>query len=398
MGLPSIILFGNFNIVAFSIDFISFYALYLVISVSLNLEFGYAGIPNFGKVLFIAGGAAFAGSISGRLAAYVLNIPTHGDFIANNPGIMIAVNSKLPSVPWFVILMFVIAILIGAGIGAMFGYLASFPAIRLREDYLGLLLLAVAQFFQVILLNYAPLTGGSQNIAVPNPYQYFSNLGIGYATLVEAAVMGVLAIFVYVYAERIARSPLARTLKAVRESEDAARALGKDDTAFRRNILIVASSIAGIAGAVYTFQLAVVTYDTWTRFAWTFWPFLIVIIGGVGNNLGVAVGTFFFALVYKGLLIIQPDLQPYLGGIDPNWLTYLLFATLLIGILMLRPEGLVKEKSAPTLSRGKLMSIVGAAGGDQDGGTSTRGRIRKAFPRLRELLRRRPKEPGPDSG
>ncbi len=392
MGLPVIILFGSFNIVAFSVDFISFYALYLVLSISLNLEFGYAGIPNFGKVLFIAGGAAFAGSISGRLAAYVLNVPTRGDFITNNFNIInVGVNSILPSVPWFVVVLVVIALLIGGAIGALFGYLASFPAIRLREDYLGMLLLGVAQFFQLIMLNYTPLTGGNQNIAVPNPYQYFTNLGTGYATLVEAAVMGVLAIFVYLYAERIARSPLGRTLKAVRDSEDAARALGKDDAAFKRNILIAASAIAGVAGALYSFQLATVTYDTWTRFAWTFWPFLIVIIGGAGNNVGVAVGTFFFALVYKGLLIIQPDLQPYLGGIDPNWLTYLLFATLLIGILMLRPEGLVKEKSAPTLSRRKLMSIVRSAGVEPGGGGQGErlGRVKGALSRLRKLLPRK---------
>jgi branched-chain amino acid transport system permease protein len=381
-GLPVVIL-GNIDIVTFSIDFISFYALYLAISVSLNLEFGYAGIPNFGKVLFIAGGAAFAGSISGRLAAWLLNVPTHGDFITFNPTIIIAVNTKLPSTPWLVVVMFAVAIIVGAAIGGLFGYLASFPAIRLREDYLGLLLLAVAQFFQVILLNYAPLTGGNQNIAVPNVYQYFTNLGTGYAGLIEMIVMGVFAIFVFVYAERVGRSPLGRTLKAVRESEDAARSLGKDDTAYRRKILIVASAIAGIVGALYSFQIAAVTYDTWTRFVWTFWPFLIIIIGGVGNNVGVAVGAFFFALVYKGLLQVQPYLQPYLGGVDPNWLTYLLFASMLILILYFRPEGLVPEKSSPTLSRGKLKSIVASEGLDPEGGaTGKQGRVRRLFSRV----------------
>lgn len=387
MGLPVINIFGNFNIVSFSIDFVAFYALYLAISLSLNLEFGFAGVPNFGKVLFIAGGAAVAGSLSGRLAAYVLNVPTHGDFITFNPTIIIAVDSILPSVPLFVVLMFVFALLIGGAIGALFGYLASFPAIRLREDYLGMLLLGVAQFWQIILLTYTPLTGGDQNIAVPNPYVYFTNLGTGYATLAEMVVVSVFAVVVFIYAERVARSPLGRTLKAVRESEDAARALGKDDAAFRRNILIVASAIAGVAGAIYSFQVSSVTYDTWTRFVWTFWPFLIVIIGGAGNNVGVAVGAFFFALVYKGLLQVQPYLQPYLP-FDPNWLTYLLFASLLIGILMLRPEGLVKEKSAPTLSRRKLMSILGQADPESQPSDET-STARKGMAWLRSLFRRR---------
>jgi branched-chain amino acid transport system permease protein len=390
-GLPIITIFGNFNIVSFSIDFLAFYALFVAISLSLNLEFGYAGVPNFGKVLFVAGGAAFSGSISGRLAAYVLGVSTHGDFITFNPTIILKVNSLLPSNVTFVVVMFVLALAIGAGIGGLFGYLASFPALRLREDYLGMLLLGVAQFFQVVMQTYTPLTGGDQNIAVPNPYIYFTNLGTGYYSLVTAVVMAVFAVFVFYYAERVARSPLGRTLKAVRESEDAARALGKDDAAIRRNVLIVASAIAGIAGALYTFQIGTVTYDTWTRFAWTFWPFLIVIIGGVGNNVGVAVGALFFTVVYKGLLQFQPVLQPYLP-FDANWLTYLIFATMLIGILMLRPDGIVPEKSAPTLPRGRLRSIVGSLGESGDwtgGGGGGESRLRRLGSRLRELGRRK---------
>jgi branched-chain amino acid transport system permease protein len=398
-GLPSVIVFGNFNLVSFSIDFLSFYALYLAISLSLNLEFGYAGVPNFGKVLFIAGGAAFAGSISGRLAAYVLGVNTHGDFITFNPTIILQVNSKLTANPTFVVVMFLLAVGIGAGIGGLFGYLASFPAIKLREDYLGMLLLGVAQFFQVVLQTYTPLTGGDQNIAVPNPYIYFTNLGVGYFSLVTAIVMAVLAVLVFVYAERVARSPLGRTLKAVRESEDAARALGKDDAAIRRNVLIAASAIAGIVGAIYTFQITSVTYDTWTRFAWTFWPFLIVIIGGVGNNVGVAVGALFFALVYKGLLQIQPYLSPYLP-FDPNWLTYILFAGMLIGILMLRPEGIIPEKSASTLPRGRLKEIVKTLGDSQDfasgegGGDSRARRFARRLKGLGRRVGRQPEEQG----
>jgi len=361
MGLPVFYLFPGFDLVTFLTGFVNFYALYLAISVSLNLEFGYAGVPNFGKVLFIAGGASVTGSITGRLAAYVLNINTHGDFITLNFRIIGQVNPLLPSVPWFTVGLLLLGVVIGAAIGALFGYLASYPAIRLREDYLGMLLLGVAQFYQVVLRTYTPLTGGAQNLSVPDPYYYFISLGTGYRDLAAAVVMSIFAVIVFVYAERVARSPLGRTLKAVRESEDAARSLGKDDVAIRRNVLIVASSIAGIAGALFTFYVSSVEYDTWTRFAWTFWPFLIIIIGGVGNNYGVALGAFFFAMVYKGLAQVQPYLQPYLF-FDANWLQDLLFAALLIGILMLRPEGMLREKSAPTLPKSRLKTIISSGG------------------------------------
>lgn len=353
-------------------------------------------------MLFIAAGAAFSGSIVGRLAAYVLGVNTKGDFIVNNPIIILQVNTLLPSHQLFVVAMFALALVIGAVVGGAFGYMASFPAIRLREDYLGMLLLGAAQFFQVVMQSYSPLVGGNQNIAVPNPYIYFSNLGvgpygIGYYSLVNAVILSIFAILVFIYAERVGRSPLGRTMKAVRESEDAAKALGKDDAAIRRNVLIVASAIAGIAGALYTFQVASVEYDTWSRFAWTFWPFLIVIIGGAGNNVGAAVGTFFFTLVYKGLIQAQPYLKDYLP-FDPNWFTYLLFAALLIGILMVRPDGIVREKSSPTLPRGRLRSIVGTLGSPTQGATDEGGGERRSrVRRLTGRFRRNKKPPEPDA-
>ena len=100
MALPQLIFFG-IDLVTFGIDFLNFYALYLAVSLSLNLEFGYTGVPNFGKVLFIAGGAAFAGSISGRLAAYVYGINTHGDFITFNARIITQVDSLILNDPGF---------------------------------------------------------------------------------------------------------------------------------------------------------------------------------------------------------------------------------------------------------------------------------------------------------
>lgn len=387
-GLPTVILFGGFNLVTFLTGFVNFFALYVAISISLNLEFGYAGVPNFGKVLFIAGGASVSGSIAGRVAAYVLNVPTHGNFIVFNFGIMNVVDGILPGVPWFTVELFALGLLVGASVGALFGYLASYPAIRLREDYLGMLLLGVAQFYQVVLRTYTPLTGGAQNIEVPDPYYYFISLGTGYRDLVAAIVMSVFAVVAFLYAERVARSPLGRTLKAVRESEDAARSLGKNDVAIRRNVLIVASAIAGIAGTIFTYYVASVEYDTWTRITWTFWPFLIVIIGGVGNNYGVVLGSLFFALVYKGLQQIQPYLQPYLF-FDANWLQDLLFAALLVTILMIRPEGILREKSAPTLSKKKLSTIISSGGEPvlEHVGGQTRGESRAS--KLKRLVLRR---------
>ncbi len=355
----------------FFIDFTNFYALYLAISISLNLEFGYTGIPNFGKVMFIAGGAAFAGSISGRLSAYVFGVGEGKDFITFNAAIITKVDLILAGDPVFAVELVLLSLLIAAFIGAVLGYLASYPAIKLREDYLGMLLLGSAQFFQVFLRTYEPLIGGSQPIFVPDPYYFWAEQGVGYRDLVAAIVVGVFAILVYIFAEKLVRSPLGRTLRAVRDNEDASKALGKNDVATRRKILIIACAIAGMAGALYTFYTAAVEYDTWTRFAWTFWPFLIVIIGGAGNNFGVAVGAFFFTFILKGLEQVKFFFQPYLF-FDVNWLQDFLFAGLLLGILLIRPEGILRERQTRTISRKKLLGIVGSRGekpkGDQPPG------------------------------
>lgn len=383
-ALPQLLFLG-IDWVSFGLTFLNFYAVYLAISLSLNLEFGYAGIPNFGKVLFIAGGAAFAASISGRLAAYIL-IPQYlarHDFIIANTNIILQVDTALASDPVLAVELVLIGLLVGAGIGGLFGFIFSYPAIRLREDYLGMLLLAAAQFFQVVLRTYDPLIGGVQNINVPDPYFYWISVGIGWRDLIATIVVGAFAILVFIYAERVARSPLGRTMRAVRDNEDAAKALGKNDIAIRRKILIVSSAIAGMAGVLITFYIASAEYDYWGRFLWTFFPFLIVIIGGTGNNVGVAVGTFFFALSFKGLQQIQPYLQPYIF-FDVNWLQDIVFASLLVIILLLRPDGIVKEKSTITIPRKRLKGIVKKMGGagaenlDAGGGRSLLGRLRRS--------------------
>src|SRR5579885_546088 len=220
LSLPQVIFYGV-DLVHFTIDFVNFFALYVAISLTLSIEFGYTGIPNFGKVLYIAGGATFAGSIAGRAAAYLLGVDTRGDYITYVSLIVNEVNHGLASNWVAAISVLALGLAIGAMIGAIFGYLSSFPAISLREDYLGMLLLAVAQFYQIFLRGYGPLVGGTQGILVPDPFKYFSTLGIGIRDAFGAVVLALAALLIYIYSERIARSPLGRTLRAIRDNEEA---------------------------------------------------------------------------------------------------------------------------------------------------------------------------------
>src|SRR3989449_1125402 len=262
------------------IDLMIFFALYLVVSLSLNLEAGFAGVPNFGKVMFVAAGAVVAGSVSGRLAAIILGVNTHGNYNGFIAQIITQLDSSLSGNAVLSIEILLLGVLLAAAIGASLGFLTSYPAIRLREDYLGMLLLASAQLFQIFLGGYEPLIGGTQGIEVPNLFGWAGN-GIEVRDVVVLGFLGLFAGLVYFYAERVARSPLGRTLRAVRDNEVAARALGKDDVAIRRNVIIVASAISAMAGGLLSVLLLGGQSSGWTRNTWSYWSCGILIIRGL---------------------------------------------------------------------------------------------------------------------
>ncbi len=356
LSVPSVVIFGT-DIVTFSVDLLVIYAIYLVVSLTLNLEAGYSGIPNFGKAMFVAGGAAVAGSVSGRLSAFIAGISYSGDYSNSAPIIINKLNAALSLNPILSVEILLLGVALAAGIGAALGYLASYPAIRLREDYLGMLLLASAQFFQIFLRSYPPVIGGVQGIEVPDFFGW-ANTGPGARDIIILGVVSVFAVSVYIYCERVARSPLGRTLRAIRDNEVASRALGKDDVAIRKRVIVVASAISGMAGALLTFYVESVGPDTWSRQDWTFPFWVIIILGGAANNSGVAIGAFTYAFILKTTDKAKFLLQGILPSTTFNYLQYLTFASLLILVLALRPEGILPEKPSLTLKRQTVATII----------------------------------------
>ena len=347
MAVPEFVIF-NIDIIRFLIDLGASFALYLAVSLTLNMEAGYTGVPNFGKVMFVAGGAAVAGPVSGRLAAFILGVNTRGDYNGQIAQIITQVNKSLVQNIPLQFELLILGVVLAAFIGAGLGFFASFPAIKLREDYLGMLLLASAQFFQIFLGGYTPLIGGTQGIEVPDVFAWAGN-ETGIRDVAILVVFALFALSVYVFSERIARSPLGRTLRAIRDNEVAARSLGKDDVAIRRKVIVTASAISAMAGAFLTFQVASVGPETWNRVAWTFWPWVIVIIGGAANNAGVALGALVFTFFQRFVVQVQPFIQPFIEPFDINFVSYIAFAAVLILFLIGRPGGILKEKSSLTL-------------------------------------------------
>lgn len=328
----------------FLVDLLAIFAVYVIVNLSLNLEFGYTGIPNFGKVLAVGAGAFVAASIPGRIFANIAGI--EGDYIENNLAIVSEINVWLVDHTGIGFAVFFLTLGIAAGVGGGLGLLTSYPAIRLRGDYLAITLLAFGESIRIIGNNFNPLVGGTLGVQVPDPLSFLPDeIRFPIATL----GLILIAIAVFVYSEKLIRSPLGRMLRAVRDNEVAAQSLGKDATQIRIKIIMVSAALAAIGGALYAFYVGGTIAFAYDRASWTFWPFLMILIGGLANNKGVIIGTLLFVTIRKFIIFFKDSFQGYVP-FDVIWLDFLLLGIILLVVLLYRPQGIFVEKPTPTIS------------------------------------------------
>lgn len=323
--------------ILFIVDLLALLAVYLIINIGLNMQEGITGIPNFGILFAVAGGAYITGGLSTRLAVSLLGVQTNLDPILDNVSVLQVINPTLQSQPLIAIALLILFIIIGGIAGASMGLISSAPAVRLREDYLAITLLAFGEILNVVGVGYAPLIGGPPGVNVPDVLawagQYRFYAGTFMLLLVAAAI--------YAYAGFLIKTPLGRTLKAIRDNETVARSLGKDITRYRTVSILIGSTLCGIGGSLWVMYSGAVT-PTYARFDWTFLPWLMILIGGMGSNRGTFVGTLIFVALDK-LIIYYKYAFVGILPFDIVWLNYLLLGIITILILIYRPEGLVRE-------------------------------------------------------
>ena len=158
-----------------------------------------------------------------------------------------------------------------------------------------------------------------------------------------------IAVVVYAYSEKMIRSPLGRMLRAVRDNEVAAEALGKDTTRIRIKVIMVSAALAAIGGALYAFYVGGTIAFAYDRASWTFWPFLMILIGGLANNKGVLIGTLVFVVLRKFITFFKDSLEGFVP-FDVVWLDFLLLGIILLVVLLYRPQGIFVEKPTTTIS------------------------------------------------
>ncbi|MEM2581887.1 MAG: branched-chain amino acid ABC transporter permease, partial [Candidatus Caldarchaeum sp.] len=161
----------------------------------------------------------------------------------------------------------------------------------------------------------------------------------------------------FVYMRQLAYSPAGRALKALKDQEIAAEVLGKDVVRLKQKVLVLSSAMAAVAGALWAFNSQSVIASTYDRFNWTFWPWVMVIIGGAGNHKGVLLGTLIFVVLRRTIDTYRYVFEPLIP-FSLVWLDRLLFGVALIIVLIVRPQGIVPDRPTPALGFSRIKSII----------------------------------------
>jgi branched-chain amino acid transport system permease protein len=331
------------GILLFGLELLAYIAIYLIVNEGLNIQLGITGVTQFGLVLYVSGGAFTAGYLATRLGVWIFHINSRGlDFISGNIILTTEVNSFTQSQPLDGIALLFIVIIAAAVVGALLGVISSVPAINLRSDYLGITLLAFGEILNVFGTAYTPLIGGPPGVIVPDVWAWAGGSRFVASTL----TLMVLAAIAYLFIEYVVRTPLGRTFRAIRDNEVAAQSLGKNLPRCRLEAIVIGSVLASIGGALFVLYAGSVT-PSFTRYTWTFIPWLMLLLGGIGSNVGVLVGTASWFTIYDLILYYKFALQGILP-FDVVWLNYIVLGVVVMLILIFRPQGLIPEKPLRT--------------------------------------------------
>lgn len=370
---------GILNYVSFLITSIAIYA---ILGLGLNLQWGFTGLINFGVAGFVAVGA-------------------YGTVLLS------LVHCPLP-----------IALILGGVAAALFGLGLGFSSLRLREDYLAIVTIGAAELVRLIANNESFVDGRSGAMGIsgfPLPLESFrpdqvTRYGMvaivtvvfglalwklgqwlrrrlasavsGKKTWITAmAVLGALVGFraylvttiamlnfkesqavngllfcsvltaagVFVGVEQLIRSPWGRVLKAIREDEEVAKALGKNVFSYKLQSLMLGGFLMGIGGAFYTWQQSnIYPYNFKSDLTFNIW--ILMVLGGAGSNPGVAIGAAIF-WIYTSLTRDLDKVLPMLPSAQIDAFRMVFIGLLLIGLMVWRPQGLLGNRDELTLGK-----------------------------------------------
>lgn len=285
--------------------------IYGTAAISLNLQAGVTGLLNFGQVAFIGMGA-YAVALSARQGW-----------------------------PWPV--GFTMGVAVAAGAGFAIGLLGR----TLASHYWAIVTLALAELVRLVALNEDGLTGGAQGLSgVPTMWPQLEGTTARVAILLTGlAIVGV----AYVIAAHVIRNQFGRVLRLIRENEDLAASLDHNVVWAKARVMALSGGIAAVAGGYLAMYLSFVGPTQLLPFE-TFLIFTMIVVGGLGNAHGAALGAFLVAFLYDGARFIG-DVTP-LSADEVAAIRILTVGGVLLGFLLVRTQGLVPEKMREFHARG----------------------------------------------
>lgn len=278
---------------------LSLICLFIILSQSYNLVLGYTGMVHVGHIAFMAIGAYTSALLTQAGAPFLVGVG---------------------------------AAILAAGLA---GFILGLPTVRFREDYLVAATLSMGEIVRLILLNERQWTGGSTGIPqIIKPEIFGVVLQSKTAIFLFILAMTILVLLIV---RRLVSSPFGKVLEAIREDELAAASLGKNTTNRKLEILVIASMLAGFAGALYAHTVQFIDPNTFDLQKMIY-VLLIVVFGGAGNFWGPIVGSIILYSIFE-LMRFLPFPDHYIGP-----LRWMLYSGLLITIIILKPKGIMGEK------------------------------------------------------
>ncbi|PIV20520.1 MAG: branched-chain amino acid ABC transporter permease [Deltaproteobacteria bacterium CG_4_8_14_3_um_filter_45_9] len=308
--------------VAYLVSLAILAGIYAVFTLGLNIQWGYTGLFNIGIAGFFCIGAYASALITTPMPTGIYAQYVHQIFGWNLP--------------------FVFGILGAALVCGFIAFLIGIPTLRLREDYLAIATIGIAETIRLVFNNEQWLANGPRGLmGLPQPLQEW--IDPKHYNYIYLVIVLLIMVIVYLLIERGIRSPWGRVLRAIREDEVSATMSGKDIFHFKMQSLIFGSMVMGIGGALYAHYTKAISPDVFTPLYGTFIIWVMLMVGGSGNNKGAILGAFVVWGIWTGTNFMT-DLLPYTLKARAPYIRFLLIGILLEVILIYRPQGLLGEE------------------------------------------------------
>ena len=288
--------------------------IYSILTVGLNIQWGFTGLFNVGIAGFFAIGAYTSALITSPLSKQHL-----GGF-------------DMPIIFGFILSMVITAIV---------GFFVGKLCIRLRSDYLAIATIGVAEIFRLILKNELWATNGPRGISnIPRP---FESLSQPWSQILFLIIVLSILTAVYFISQKAHHSSWGRVMRAIRDNDKAAESIGKNVERFRIQAFVLGCSLMGLGGALTAHYFKFIGPEATEPVMATFLIWVMLIIGGSGNNLGAVIGAFLVWSIWSGMEIFTAQL-PTDWAVKATFLRIFLVGLALQFILQKFPFGIFPEK------------------------------------------------------